>query len=83
MGVLGVIIHFAGIALMMRARRLESSNFELLISQLIAGVGGGFTTIAAQVGVQAAVTRQDVAISTAVFLTITQIGASPLLIRCR
>lgn len=35
---------------------------------------GGFTTLGAQLGVQAVVSHQDVAIVTAVFLTITQIG---------
>jgi hypothetical protein len=61
---------------MLRARRLESSNFELLASQVIAGLGGGFTTIAAQIGVQSVVSPQDVAVATAIFLLITQIGES-------
>lgn len=60
----------------MRARRLESTNFELLASQLIAGIGGGFSTIAAQTGVQSVVSHQDVGIATAIFLTITQIGGA-------
>lgn len=95
-GILGVIVHFAGVWLMMRTRGLNSSTFELVLSQLLGGVGGGFTTIAAQLGCQSVVNHQggyllarledcaaidgvprtDVAIATAIFLTITQIGGA-------
>jgi len=47
-----------------------------VISQVIGGFGGGFTTLASQLGVQAVVGHQDVGIATAVFLTITQIGGA-------
>jgi hypothetical protein len=43
---------------MMRARDLNSSTFELVLSQVIGGVGGGFTTIAAQIGCQSVVGHQ-------------------------
>lgn len=42
--------------------------------QIISGLGGGFTTLGVQLGVQAVVAHQDMAIVTAIFLTITQIG---------
>lgn len=61
---------------MMRSRNLNGSTFELVLSQLIGGVGGGFTTIAAQIGCQSVVGHQDVGIATAIFLTITQIGGA-------
>ncbi|SGY13458.1 BQ5605_C010g05871 [Microbotryum silenes-dioicae] len=75
-GVIGVIAHAAGVWLMMRARDLDSSTFELILSQVIGGAGGGWTTIAAQIGVQSVVGHQDVGMATAIFLTITQIGGA-------
>ncbi|KAM0789647.1 hypothetical protein ACM66B_000449 [Microbotryomycetes sp. NB124-2] len=75
-GVVGVLVHIFGVWLMMKARDLESTTFVLVMSQLIGGVGGGFTTIAAQIGCQSVVRHQDVAIATAIFLTITQIGGA-------
>ncbi|SCV69923.1 BQ2448_1317 [Microbotryum intermedium] len=75
-GVIGVIAHAAGVWLMMRARDLDSSTFELVMSQVIGGAGGGWTTIAAQIGVQSVVGHQDVGMATAIFLTITQIGGA-------
>lgn len=48
----------AGVWLMMRTRDLNSSTFELVMSQLLGGVGGGFTTIAAQLGCQSVVGHQ-------------------------
>ncbi|GAA5968346.1 hypothetical protein JCM21900_000981 [Sporobolomyces salmonicolor] len=75
-GIAGVLVHAVGVWLMMRSRNLNGSTFELVMSQLIGGVGGGFTTIAAQIGCQAVVGHQDVGIATAIFLTITQIGGA-------
>ncbi|KAM0745775.1 MFS general substrate transporter [Meredithblackwellia eburnea MCA 4105] len=75
-GISGVLIHMAGTWLMMRTRNLDSSTFELVLSQMIGGIGGGFTTIAAQLGCQSVVGHQDVGIATATFLTITQIGGA-------
>lgn len=61
---------------MLRARNLDNPIAEIVISQVIAGFGGGFTTLASQLGVQAVVSHQDVGIATAVFLTVTQIGGA-------
>lgn len=57
-GIAGVLIHAVGVWLMMRSRNLNGSTFELVLSQLIGGVGGGFTTIAAQIGCQSVVGHQ-------------------------
>lgn len=46
------------------------------LRQIISGFGGGFTTLAMQLGVQATVAHTDVAIATAILLTITQIGGA-------
>ncbi|BGP49152.1 hypothetical protein JCM10450v2_005035 [Rhodotorula kratochvilovae] len=75
-GILGVLIHMVGVWLMMRSRELNSSTFELVLSQVVGGIGGGFTTIAVQIGCQGVVEHQDVAIATAIFLTITQVGGA-------
>ncbi|GAA6006045.1 hypothetical protein JCM10207_007324 [Rhodosporidiobolus poonsookiae] len=75
-GIAGVLIHALGVWLMMRSRDLNGSTFELVASQVIGGVGGGFTTIAVQIGCQSVVGHTDVAIATAIFLTITQIGGA-------
>lgn len=47
-----------GVWLMMRARDLKSSTFELVMSQVVGGIGGGFTTIAVQIGCQGVVEHQ-------------------------
>ncbi|POY70292.1 hypothetical protein BMF94_6704, partial [Rhodotorula taiwanensis] len=75
-GIAGVLIHVVGVWLMMRSRDLDAPTWELALSQVIGGVGGGFTTIAVQTGCQAVVGHQDVAIATAIFLTITQVGGA-------
>ncbi|GAA5939078.1 hypothetical protein JCM10213_006022 [Rhodosporidiobolus nylandii] len=75
-GIAGVLIHAGGVWLMMRTRDLDGSTFELVLSQVLGGVGGGFTTIAVQIGCQSVVGHQDVAIATAIFLTITQVGGA-------
>lgn len=75
-GITGVLVHIVGVWLMMRSRDLDAPTWELALSQVIGGVGGGFTTIAVQTGCQSVVGHQDVAIATAIFLTITQVGGA-------
>ncbi|KAL8291955.1 hypothetical protein RQP46_001421 [Phenoliferia psychrophenolica] len=75
-GITGVVVHGMGTWLMMRTRNLDSATWELVLSQMLGGVGGGFTTIAAQIGCQSVVGHQDVGIATTTFLTITQIGGA-------
>ena len=74
--ILGILIHMVGAYMMVRFRSLDNTTSELVMSQVIGGIGGGFTTLSAQLGVQAVVDHQDIAIVTAVFLTITQIGGA-------
>lgn len=75
-GILGVLIHLAGTLLMTRTRNLDSETWEVVLSQILGGIGGGLSTIAAQIGVQSVVGHQDVGMATAIFLTITQIGGA-------
>lgn len=72
----GIAVHAIGVIMMVRFRSLSNTTLELVMSQVIGGFGGGFTTLGAQLGVQAVVGHQDVAVVTAVFLTITQIGGA-------
>ena len=74
--ILGILLHMVGAFMMVRYRSLDNTTFEIVLSQVIGGLGGGFTTLGAQLGVQSVVSHQDVAIVTAVFLTITQIGGA-------
>lgn len=74
--IVGIAMHAIGAILMVRFRRLENPTWELVLSQVIAGAGGGFTTLGTQLGVQSVVSHQDVGIATAVFLTITQVGGA-------
>ncbi|MBW0477071.1 hypothetical protein O181_016786 [Austropuccinia psidii MF-1] len=74
--IIGILLHGVGMLMMVRSRKLDNPMAEIVISQIIGGFGGGFTTLAAQLGVQAVVKHSDVGISTAVFLTITQIGGA-------
>lgn len=75
-GLIGVLIHIFGAILMVRFRKLENPLYEVVGSQIIAGFGGGLTTISMQLGVQSVVPHADVAMATAVLLTITQFGAA-------
>ncbi|GAA5835089.1 hypothetical protein JCM11251_000161 [Rhodosporidiobolus azoricus] len=75
-GIVGILVHAGGVWLMMRTRNLNGSTFELVLSQIIGGIGGGFTTISVQIGCQGVVSHQDLAIATAIFLTITSIGGA-------
>ncbi|GAA5901939.1 hypothetical protein JCM6882_000146 [Rhodosporidiobolus microsporus] len=75
-GIVGILVHAGGVWLMMRTRNLNGSTFELVVSQIIGGIGGGFTTISVQIGCQGVVSHQDLAIATAIFLTITSIGGA-------
>ena len=74
--IIGILIHIVGAIMMVRFRSLDNTTMQIVISQVISGLGGGFTTLGAQLGVQAVVEHQDVAVVTAVFLTITQIGGA-------
>lgn len=57
-GIAGVLVHIVGVWLMMRSRDLDAPTWELALSQVIGGIGGGFTTIAVQTGCQSVVGHQ-------------------------
>ena len=54
--------------------RSSNSDAEIVWTQILQGMGGGFASVASQVGAQASVPHADVAIITAVVLLWTEIG---------
>ena len=61
---------------MIHTRGENSSDAEIVWTQILQGIGGGFAAVAAQVGAQASVPHADVAIITAVVLLWTEIGGA-------
>lgn len=58
------------------ARGANGSDAELVWTQILQGIGGGFAASCSQVGAQASVPHVDLAMTTAVILLVTEIGAS-------
>ncbi|TEB21698.1 drug:h+ antiporter [Coprinellus micaceus] len=65
-------ILIAGLAI----RLLGAGDAEVVWSQLLQGIGGGFAAVMAQTGAQASVKHADTAMVTAVVLLVTEIGGS-------
>lgn len=61
---------------MIHSRGANGSDAELVWTQLLQGIGGGFAAVASQVGAQASVPHSDVAMVTAVVLLVTEIGGA-------
>lgn len=61
---------------MIHSRGANGSDAELVWTQLLQGIGGGFAVVASTVGAQASVPHVDVAMVTAVVLLITEIGGA-------
>ena len=72
----GLMIRLLGVILMIDARAENGTTFQLVVCQVLQGVGGGFASIATQVSAQAAVAHADVATVTAVVLLMTEVGNS-------
>ena len=72
----GLLIRLLGVGLMIKARSASGNTAELVLCQVLQGVGGGFAAIAIQVSAQAAVAHVDVATVTAMVLLITEVGNS-------
>ncbi|KAI0635481.1 drug:h+ antiporter [Trametes polyzona] len=74
--VVGLAIRLVGVGLMIHSRGANSSDAEIVWTQLLQGIGGGFASVCSQVGAQASVPHVDVAMVTAVVLLWTEIGGS-------
>ncbi|PAV16768.1 MFS polyamine transporter [Pyrrhoderma noxium] len=74
--IFGLIIRLVGCGLMLHSRGANGSTVEIVWTQILQGLGGGFAAVAMQVGAQASVPHSDVAIVTAVVLLLTEIGGA-------
>ncbi|KAI0367328.1 drug:h+ antiporter [Pilatotrama ljubarskyi] len=72
----GLCIRLLGVGLMIHSRGANASDAEIVWTQLLQGIGGGFASVASQVGAQASVPHIDVAMVTAVVLLWTEIGGA-------
>lgn len=72
----GSVIRMLGIGLMIRYRETVSSTFQVVMPQVLQGLGGGFLGVTLQVAAQVSVRHQDVATVTAYVLLITEIGGA-------
>ncbi|KAI0354154.1 drug:h+ antiporter [Trametes cingulata] len=72
----GLAIRLVGVGIMIHSRGANSSDAEIVWTQLLQGIGGGFASVCSQVGAQASVPHVDVAVVTAVVLLWTEIGGS-------
>ena len=70
----GLVIRLFGVALMVHSRRPDASAAELVLTQVLQGMGGGFAAICSGVGAQASVPHADVAVVIALVLLWTEIG---------
>lgn len=70
------IFSLSGVGLMIHSRGADSSDAEIVWTQILQGIGGGFAAVCSQVGAQASVPHVDVAMVTAVVLLWTEIGGS-------
>lgn len=61
---------------MVHSRGARASNFEVILTQVLQGAGGGVAAISLHVGAQASVTHTDIAMVIAVVLLVTEIGAA-------
>ncbi|KAI0819605.1 drug:h+ antiporter [Trametes gibbosa] len=71
----GLCIRLVGVALMIHSRGSDGSDAELVWTQVLQGMGGGFAAICSGIGAQASVPHADVAMITALVLLWTEIGA--------
>ncbi|KAI0763855.1 drug:h+ antiporter [Trametes elegans] len=71
----GLCIRLVGVALMIHSRGPDGSDAELVWTQILQGMGGGFAAICSGIGAQASVPHADVAMITALVLLWTEIGA--------
>ncbi|KAL0953094.1 hypothetical protein HGRIS_004365 [Hohenbuehelia grisea] len=72
----GLCVRLLGVGLMIHSRGANASDAEIVWTQILQGIGGGFAAVSLQVGAQASIPHVDVAMVTAVVLLVTEIGGS-------
>ena len=61
---------------MIHSRGARASDAEVVWTQILQGLGGGFAAVASSVAAQAAVPNADMAITTAMVLLWTEVGGA-------
>ncbi|PPQ72102.1 hypothetical protein CVT26_006880 [Gymnopilus dilepis] len=74
--IVGLAIRLLGCGLMIHSRGANASDAEIVWTQILQGIGGGFAATTLQVSAQASVPHADVGIVTAVVLLVTEIGGA-------
>lgn len=74
--VAGACLYMLAIGLMIRYRTADSSTGSLVGTQICLGIGGGMIAWPTQLGVQASASHQEVAATTAIYLTLLEIGGA-------
>ncbi|KAF8887863.1 drug:h+ antiporter [Gymnopilus junonius] len=74
--VVGLAIRLLGCGLMIHSRGANASDAEVVWSQILQGIGGGFAATTLQVSAQASVAHADVGMVTAIVLLVTEIGGA-------
>jgi hypothetical protein len=74
--ILGSAIYIFGLLAMSFYCRYGSPVAQILGTQIIIGIGGGFVTMPVQLGVQASAHHREVASATAMFLTALEMGGA-------
>lgn len=72
--VCGLLVRLLGVGLMIKSKGAHGTTAELVIVQVIQGMGGGIASASTQLLAQASVPHQDVATVTAFVLLFAEIG---------
>ncbi|KAF5319420.1 hypothetical protein D9619_008798 [Psilocybe cf. subviscida] len=79
----GLAIRALGCGLVCHSRGANASDVEVVFSEIIQGVSGGFAPVSLKVSAQAAVPHADIAVVTSLALLITEIGGAISTAICR
>ncbi|PWN22030.1 putative siderophore iron transporter mirC [Microstroma glucosiphilum] len=74
--VAGACIRMIGLGIMIAFRTANATTAQLVMGQILQGMGGGFLGVTLQVAAQVSVPHQDVAMVTAFVLLLTEIGGA-------
>jgi MFS family permease len=72
----GCVVYIIGMVLMIVTRHEGSTPAQILVTQVVVGIGGGLLNVPVQLGVQASASHQEVAAATAMFLTSMEMGGA-------
>ena len=61
---------------MIHTRGTHSNDGEIVMTQLLQGIGGGFGTLAITVAAQASVPHADIAVTTAILILWSEVGSA-------